>query len=48
MTDNTMFTEEMFIKAKEACRTLALIPDEAKNAVLRAVADEIWRRKTCC
>ena len=41
MTDNTMFTEEMFIKAKEACRTLALIPDEAKNAVLRAVADEI-------
>ena len=41
MTDNTMFTEEMLIKAKEACRTLALIPDEAKNAVLRAVADEI-------
>ena len=36
-----MQTEEIFIKAKEACRELAFISDNAKSEVLRALADDI-------
>lgn len=41
MTTKTMQNEDTFIRAKEAAKALALVPDGARNAVLRAVADEI-------
>ena len=44
-TTKTMQNEDIFIKAKEAGKALALVTDEAKNGVLCAVADEIGARK---
>lgn len=40
-----MQTEEIFIKAREARRELALISDNAKSELLRAVADDIEANK---